>query len=120
MAGMPVHTSPGAGGLPEQLELASDLAFVAKTSAISSVVGEVSVPRGCALHEFAQEVVAAFEQLAGDGDARAVPADPRGELVVVGPAGAARAPGGLRGLVERLAQRGWSVAGEMPRRASGV
>ena len=49
--------------------------------------------------ETAQDVVAAFQQLACDRDARPVAADPLGELFVIGPVGAARAPGGLCGFI---------------------
>ena len=61
-----------------------------------------------------EDVVAAFEQLAREREARAVAADPLGELLVVGAVGAGGEPGALRGFVERPAQRGWSLAGEVP------
>jgi hypothetical protein len=59
-------------------------------------------------------VVAAFKQLAGERDAGPVATDPLCGLQVVLPVGAGREPGALRGLVQRPAQRGWSLAGEMP------
>ena len=70
--------------------------------------------------ERAEEVVAAFQELARDRDARAVAADPRGELFVVGAVRAAGTTRGLRGFVERPAQRGWSLPTEMPRGAALV
>jgi hypothetical protein len=63
--------------------------------------------------EAAQEVVAAFEELACDRDACPVAADPLGELFVIGPVGAARATRGLRGFIERPAQRRRSLAGQV-------
>src|SRR3954466_3237677 len=65
------------------------------------------------ISEFAQRVVAALEQLASDSQARAVTPEPGRRLLVVGVVGAARAPGQLRGLVERPAQRRWALAGEV-------
>src|SRR4051812_5867856 len=68
--------------------------------------------------EFAQRVVAALEQLAGHGQARAVAAEPRGRLLVVAVVGAARASRELGGLVERPAQRGRALARQVPGRAA--
>jgi hypothetical protein len=62
--------------------------------------------------ELAEDVVAAFEQLAGERDARTVP-DPLGCLQVVRAVGAGREAGALSGLIERPAQRRWALAGEM-------
>ena len=76
------------------------------------VVQETGVERVVA--EGFEEVVAAFEQLAREREAGAVPADPRGELLVVGAVGAGREAGALRCFVERPAQRGRALAGEMP------
>ena len=59
-------------------------------------------------------MVAAFEQFAREREAGAVPADPGGQLLVVGAVGAGREAGALRGLVECPAQRGRSLAGEAP------
>ena len=70
--------------------------------------------------ERAQEVVAAFQEFARDRDAGAVAADPLGELFVVRTVGAARSTRGLRSFIERPAQRGRSLAGEMPGRAALV
>ena len=67
-----------------------------------------------------EEVVAAFEQLAREREARAVAADPLGELKVVGTVGAGREPRALRGFIQRPAQRGWSLTGEVPGRAVSV
>ncbi len=64
--------------------------------------------------EVFEEVVAAFEQLARERETGAVAADPLRELLVVGAVGAVREAGALRGFVERPAQRGRSLAGEMP------
>ncbi len=64
--------------------------------------------------ERAEEVVAAFQEFAGDRDARTVRADPLGELFVVDAVWAARAARGLRRLVERPAQSGRSLATETP------
>lgn len=64
--------------------------------------------------EFFEGVVAAFEQLASEREARAVTADPLGELQVVAAVGAGWEPRALRGLIERPAQRWWSLTGEMP------
>ncbi len=70
--------------------------------------------------ETAEEVVAAFEKLACDRDARAVPADPLSGIEVVLAVGAARTPRGLCGLIERPAQRGRSLSGEMPWGTAGI
>ena len=64
--------------------------------------------------ETAQHVVAALQQLARDGDARAVAAEPLGELFVIDAVRATRAPRRLRCLGERPAQRGRSVPGQVP------
>src|SRR5690349_22561797 len=64
--------------------------------------------------KIAQHVIAALQKLARDRHARAIAADPLGELVVVGTVGAAGTPGGLRGFIERPAQRGWSLARQVP------
>jgi hypothetical protein len=64
--------------------------------------------------EFAQRVVAALEQLAGDSEAGAVAAEPRGGLLVVGVVGAARAASELGCFVERPAQRRRALAREVP------
>jgi len=64
--------------------------------------------------ERAQEVVAAFEELAGDRDARAVGADPCGELFVLRALWAAGAPGGLCCFIERPAQRGRALPERCP------
>src|SRR4051794_17840122 len=64
--------------------------------------------------EFAQRVVPALEQLAGDGQAGTVAAEPSSGLFVIGLVGAAGAPGELRRLIERPAQRGRALAGQMP------
>src|SRR5215212_8786147 len=68
--------------------------------------------------EFAQRVVAALEQFAGDGQAGAVAAEPGGGLLVVGVVGAARPPGELRRLIERPAQRRRALARQVPGRAA--
>ena len=68
--------------------------------------------------ELAQDVEAALKQLAGEGEAGAVAAEPLGGLVVVGAVGAARPARGLGGFLERPAQRGRSLAGEVPGRAA--
>ena len=66
-------------------------------------------------------LVAALEQLAGDGQARAVAAEARGGLLVVRAVGAAGAPGGrLGGLEERPAQRRRPLAREVSGRAALV
>jgi hypothetical protein len=57
-----------------------------------------------------EDVVAAFEQLAGEREARAVTADPLGELEVVLAVGAGGEAGALCSFIERPAQRGWSLA----------
>src|SRR5439155_19200457 len=67
--------------------------------------------------EFAQRVVAALEQLASDGQAGAVAAEPRGGLLVVGVVGVARAARELRRLIERPAQRRRALARQVPGRA---
>jgi hypothetical protein len=64
--------------------------------------------------ELAQGVIAALEQLAGDRQAGTVAAEPGGGLLVVGVVGTARAARELRRLVERPAQRGRALAGEVP------
>jgi hypothetical protein len=56
--------------------------------------------------ELAQDVEAALEQLASQGEARAVAAEPLGGLVVVGAVRAAGPARSLRGFVKRPAQRG--------------
>jgi len=66
--------------------------------------------------ETAQHVIAAFEQLARDRDARAVAAESLGELFVIGPVGATRAPRRLRGFVQRPAQGRWSLPRQSARR----
>src|ERR687895_299225 len=71
----------------------------------------------CLLAELAEGVVAALEQLAGDRQARPVATDALGGLQVVVAVRAAGVTGDLGGLVQRPAQRGWSLAGEMPGRA---
>jgi hypothetical protein len=53
-----------------------------------------------------EDVVAAFEQFAGEREARTVAADPLGELKVVLAVGAGGEPRSLRGFIERPAQRG--------------
>jgi hypothetical protein len=68
--------------------------------------------------ELAQDVEAALEQLAGEGEAGAVAAESLGGLVVVGAVGAAGPPRGLGGFVERPTQRGRSLAGEVSGRAA--
>ena len=70
--------------------------------------------------ETAQEVVATFQELACDRDARAVPAHPLGGGELVLAVGAARAPRRLGGFIERPAQRGWPLAGEMARGTAGI
>src|SRR5687767_6760549 len=60
----------------------------------------------------------ALEQFARDGQARAVATDALGGLEVVVAVRAAGVTGDLGGLVERPAQRGWSLAREMPGRAA--
>jgi len=62
-------------------------------------------------------LVAALEQLAGQGETGAVTADPLCGLQVVRAVGAGREPGALRGFIQRPAQRGRALAGEMPTRA---
>ena len=64
-----------------------------------------------------EDVVVAFEQLARERDARAVAADAFGELEVVLPVGAVREAGALRGFIQRPAQRGRALAGEVAGRA---
>ena len=46
-----------------------------------------------------EDVVAAFEQFAREREAGAVPADPVGELLVVGAVGAGGEAGALRGFI---------------------
>jgi hypothetical protein len=70
--------------------------------------------------ELAQGVVAALEQLARDREARAVAAEPLGRLEVVVAVGAAVPAGRLGGFVERPAQRGRSLPGEVAGRAALV
>src|SRR4051794_17142997 len=71
------------------------------------------------LDEFAQRVVAALEQLACDGQAGAVAAEPFGRLLVVVVVGGAGPAGALGGFEERPAQRRWALAGEVAGRAAG-
>src|SRR3954469_12084959 len=80
--------------------------------------------RSCGLQgplaEFAQRVVAALEQLACDGQAGAVAAEPFGRLLVVVVVGGAGPAGALGGFEERPAQRRWALAREVAGRAAGV
>ena len=69
------------------------------------------------LAEVAQGVVAAFEEFAREREAGSVTADPLGGLQVVLAVGAARMPRLLRGFVQRPAERGRSLAAQMPGRA---
>src|SRR3954451_14660959 len=64
--------------------------------------------------EFAQSVIAALEQLAGDGQAGTVGAEAGGGLLVVSVVGGARGPWERRCLIERPAQRGRALARQMP------
>ena len=68
--------------------------------------------------EFSQDVEAAFEQFAGECEAGAVAAESLGRLVVVGTVRAAGPARRLSGLVERPAQGGWPLTGEMAGRAA--
>jgi hypothetical protein len=70
--------------------------------------------------ELAQRVIAAFEQLARERQARAVAAQLGGGLLVVGAIGRAWPAGDLGGLVQRPAQRRRALAGEMPGSAMTV
>src|SRR3954464_8403822 len=75
---------------------------------------ELSGGRDRLLAEVSERVKAALEQLAGDGQAGAIAAESLRCLevvVVVGRGGPARA---LRGLEQRPAQRGWSLARQSP------
>ena len=67
-------------------------------------------PKGCPYRD----------QLACEREARAVTAEALGGLLVVGVVGACLAPRGLRGLVERPAQRGRALPGQVPRSPSFV
>ena len=60
-----------------------------------------------------EDVIAAFEQFAGEREAGAVAADPLGQLEVVVAVGTGGEPGSLCGFIQRPAQRGWSLAGEV-------
>ena len=82
--------------------------------------GKFSRGRERLVAEFSEGVVAAFEQFAREREACAVAAEPLGGLLVVGVVGARLSPRGLRGLIQRPAQRGRSLSGEVPGRAAFV
>ena len=76
--------------------------------------GEVSRGRERLVSELSERVIAPFEEFASERQARAVTAEPLSGLPVVGVVGARLAPRGLRGLVQRPAQRGRSLPGQVP------
>src|SRR6187551_2681889 len=81
---------------------------------------EASGGRQRLLAEFAQRVVAALEQLARDGQARARGAGALGRLAVVVAVRAAAPRRAQRGLEQRPAQRRWALAAQVPGRAAAV
>jgi len=80
------------------------------------VVGS-GVGRERLLAEVYEDVLAALEQLACEREAGAVATDPGRQLLVVGAVRARREAGALGRLIQRPAQRRWSLAGEVPGRA---
>ena len=72
------------------------------------------------LAEVFEGVVAAFEQLARERQAGAVASEPLGGLQEVVAVRRALAAGGLSGLIQRPAQSGRALAGEVPGRAALV
>src|ERR1019366_8954235 len=67
--------------------------------------------------ELLEDVEAALEQLASQGETRAVTADPLRGLHVIRAVGAGRKPGALRGFIQIPPQCRPALAGEVPRSA---